>query len=921
MYNDQQKDIINDNSTKLAVFAVAGSGKSTTLAGKVETVLNQGIMPSKIAVITFTNDASDSILKKVESKGLDTQGLMNKTLHGFCYYLLKTCNDFSGEKTPTILSDSEKSFGFHFWKLASVYKNIPSKNYKDWLSFCYNIKAETLQEPDVLIKKEFGMTPDALKQKIIKEEIRDRNSFAYLMYYEYTAWKKSLNQIDFLDIIVESIYALRKADERCLNFIKSKWNYIFVDECQDTNFLVIEVLKLITKPETNVVFLGDIRQCQPEGNNVLLSDGTEVDISKIKVGDKLDSYVRKCGYFRKKFEVDEVAVRKYTGDIFKISVNGKTTSTTDTHKFIAKWNIDKKTSNLHCVYLMRRGNNFRIGWCKLFENTGNFHLSTRSRIENADSWILKIVETKEEASLLESIISTNFGLPLFMFNPVPSNRIYTRKNLDFMWSSLKNNYNRGLLLLKSFNKSELHPFFKYTIKETKQRTTVFETQACNLFPKYMSLPIKISDSVNAHNREWATIDSIEIENVVDLNVYSLSVKDSKTYISNGIGTCNSIYGFNFAKPEYILDYVRRAGFIQKSLNINYRSSEEIVDNANYFIGHYPECNVGGDAISHKGKIGYPVCSIRSTDEIMETDTVVDQITKLVSQDGFTYDDISILYRTHSQSMMLLNWCVNYNIPFQIKSDSKSIFDRPEMKDILAYLKIFNEFSKTKKADFKRIANKPVRYITNSAMDDLDFQDNKVGFGDWFMEKYHRNEKMEILKADIRAYMRRTSEMPLQDQITFVLQEGGVGYQKWWENSENSDKFFDLALYANTLGQLAKSYPTYREFIAQINKIREAIRNSENEGIKFYSIHASKGLEFPVTFILGVCDRMYPFYRAVQEGNRDEEARLFYVASTRPEKRLYYSEILGTLGKIRVKQSPFIDQTYRNVINEDFYSLN
>lgn len=643
MYNDQQKDIINDNSTKLAVFAVAGSGKSTTLAGKVETVLNQGIMPSKIAVITFTNDASDSILKKVESKGLDTQGLMNKTLHGFCYYLLKTCNDFSGEKTPTILSDSEKSFGFHFWKLASVYKNIPSKNYKDWLSFCYNIKAETLQEPDVLIKKEFGMTPDALKQKIIKEEIRDRNSFAYLMYYEYTAWKKSLNQIDFLDIIVESIYALRKADERCLNFIKSKWNYIFVDECQDTNFLVIEVLKLITKPETNVVFLGDIRQ--------------------------------------------------------------------------------------------------------------------------------------------------------------------------------------------------------------------------------------------------------------------------------------SIYGFNFAKPEYILDYVRRAGFVQKSLNINYRSSEEIVDNANYFIGHYPECNVGGDAISYKGKIGYPVCSIRSTDEIMETDTVVDQITKLVSQDGFTYDDISILYRTHSQSMMLLNWCVNYNIPFQIKSDSKSIFDRPEMKDILAYLKIFNEFSKTKKADFKRIANKPVRYITNSAMDDLDFQDNKVGFGDWFMEKYHRNEKMEILKADIRAYMRRTNEMPLQDQITFVLQEGGVGYQKWWENSENSDKFFDLALYANTLGQLAKSYPTYREFIAQINKIREAIRNSENEGIKFYSIHASKGLEFPVTFILGVCDRMYPFYRAVQEGNRDEEARLFYVASTRPEKRLYYSEILGTLGKIRVNQSPFIDQTYRNVINEDFYSLN
>jgi superfamily I DNA/RNA helicase len=120
-------------------------------------------------------------------------------------------------------------------------------------------------------------------------------------------------------------------------------------------------------------------------------------------------------------------------------------------------------------------------------------------------------------------------------------------------------------------------------------------------------------------------------------------------------------------------------------------------------------------------------------------------------------------------------------------------------------------------------------------------------------------------------------------------------------------------------KIASENKDYRGLIKQINEVRKAIKERNTEdGITFTTIHASKGLQYHVCIVLGVCDRLYPFYRAVQENGQEgmeEEARLFYVASTRPIERLYYSEIHGMFGKFKVLPSPFAIQSQRQILGD------
>lgn len=652
-YSDQQLAVINSDAKRLAVLAAAGAGKSHTMVGKVKRFLDEGVPARNIAVITFTNEATDSMIEKLEKMGCDTDGITTKTLHSFCYNLIKLIYNFGGKSNMPKIIQSPDMFMGQFWKLVNnVYDKKEEGKYgsymphRSWANYYENINYWNLQKytPEQLIKETFDCTASEFKKvMMLRKYGLSREAWSLLWYLEYEEWKRSTRQVDFNDLLLVAIRELEKASPKVTNFIKNKYRVIIIDEMQDTNALVVDVLKLITSPETTVIMVGDIRQ--------------------------------------------------------------------------------------------------------------------------------------------------------------------------------------------------------------------------------------------------------------------------------------SIYSFINASPKTIMGYVDYDNFEKLSLQYNYRSSVEIVENGNYFMSHYPSFNLGGDTIPTKPKNGFPVVSFVSEDELVEIQNVAERVEGLISE-GYKHKDICIMYRTNAQAMMILDWCIRKGLPFNIKKDSSSIFDKSEMKDILAYLKIINETDRTKLEDWKRIANKPSRFISNKALEDATGLDSKdIGFGTELLNKYHSDTKLRDFCEQMSVHIRHCKKIPFAQQIDYILLN--IGYERWWNDSDAKDRFFDLRIYSNALKQLACENQTYRGLIKHINDVRKALKERNSaDGITFTTIHSSKGLEWPVCIVLGVCERLYPFYRAVdQEGQAglEEEARLFYVASTRPIERLYYSEIHGKYGTHNAFPSTFVKQTQRQIIENGEYA--
>lgn len=416
------------------------------------------------------------------------------------------------------------------------------------------------------------------------------------------------------------------------------------------------------------------------------------------------------------------------------------------------------------------------------------------------------------------------------------------------------------------------------------------------------------------------IDESQDTNALIIDLLNLLITEDMKITMYG-DLRQAIYSFMNASPKQMISFSQQHGFTEMSLNKNYRSSEEIVRNANTFIRNYPEVNRGGDLVNSKPKFGEMPRAVNSEDELMEHHRIVQLLNDFIAQ-GYKYSDIAILYRTNAQAMLILDHCVENEIPFTIKNDSASIFSRGEMIDLFAYLKIFNSLETTTMADFKRICNKPTRYIANNLWRNLmDFDEDQKGFGHEFFEVTHDNENLNKFSKELYAHYMKARKLSIKEQLEYIRVI--VGYEQWWFKSDYAEGMFDLGIYVNAIQRLAEKYPTYKDLVKHIKKIKRVMKEeNEDEGLRLYTIHGSKGLEFKVCIVIGICDRLYPLYMATEcdsaedKSGFEEEARLFYVASTRPIEQLVYSEIIGKLGNKKVFRSPFIEQIKTTTLIED-----
>ena len=356
----------------------------------------------------------------------------------------------------------------------------------------------------------------------------------------------------------------------------------------------------------------------------------------------------------------------------------------------------------------------------------------------------------------------------------------------------------------------------------------------------------------------------------------------------------SIYGWRGADISNILDFEKDYKNAKTILlEENYRSSSNILELANEVIKN----NSGRKEknLWTSNKEGHPIKYIELQDERSEAKFVVEKIDKLLEK-GFKLSDFAILYRTNAQSRSFEEAFMSRAIPYKLVGGLK-FYDRKEIKDIVGYLRVLE--NPVDNISLKRIINTPRRGIGAATLERLeDYADKTnssifnalVHLDDIELSGRARNS-LQSFKDIIDHLLVRKDHMSLQEFIEEVINYSGYLEELKKEDNiesktriENIQEFVSVAMDFEVHNEEA----TLENFLADVALLSEVDKTSDTTNVvTMMTVHGSKGLEFPVVFMVGMEDGLFPSIRPDDtDKDMEEERRLCYVAITRAEKKLF-----------------------------------
>jgi DNA helicase-2/ATP-dependent DNA helicase PcrA len=357
----------------------------------------------------------------------------------------------------------------------------------------------------------------------------------------------------------------------------------------------------------------------------------------------------------------------------------------------------------------------------------------------------------------------------------------------------------------------------------------------------------------------------------------------------------SIYGFRGADIRNILDFEDTFPETHViKLEQNYRSTQTILDAANGVIRN----NRGQKPKSLWTDLGYgdPIKIRELEDEHAEARYVAGEIQRIVD-DGAARSELAVFYRTNAQSRVLEDTLVRAEIPYQVIGGTK-FYERMEIKDAVAYLTVL--INPQDVGAFTRIVNSPRRGIGSTSLSRVLSFANTMGVSIW--EAASDPEQVPGLGAAaikaIRRFMgtmhvleeRAQSNGPIATLLNEVLRE--TGYLEALEAErtiEAQGRIENLQELVNVAAEYdaGEGDHSLGEFLQQIALIADADTLDDDEGlVTLMTLHNAKGLEYPIVFMIGCEEGVFPHSRALDEGGLEEERRLCYVGITRAERDLY-----------------------------------
>ncbi len=394
---------------------------------------------------------------------------------------------------------------------------------------------------------------------------------------------------------------------------------------------------------------------------------------------------------------------------------------------------------------------------------------------------------------------------------------------------------------------------------------------------------------------YILVDEYQDTNMVQYKLIKLLVNSHNNLCVVGDDD-QSIYGWRGADIRNILDFEKDFNNVEIiKLEQNYRSTQNILKAANQVIAN----NLGRKSKSlwTENKKGDQISVINVDNEYREADKIAEIITDKITDDKKDYKDFAVLYRTNAQSRVLEEKMINNSIPYRLLGGIR-FYERKEIKDLIAYLRTIS--NNRDDVALKRIINVPKRGIGAASITKIE------GFAaqyrmDFFEVTRHVKEMSILSNASAQKVLLFTGlieelrEIAMKNDVYLLLAKviektEYIAYIKDAYSEDADERIENI----NELISKAMSYmknaeePSLDQFLEEVALVADVDNyDQESNSVILMTLHSAKGLEFPVVFLPGLEEGLFPSFRSKDnEEQLEEERRLCYVGITRAREKLY-----------------------------------
>jgi len=375
----------------------------------------------------------------------------------------------------------------------------------------------------------------------------------------------------------------------------------------------------------------------------------------------------------------------------------------------------------------------------------------------------------------------------------------------------------------------------------------------------------------------------------------------------------SIYSFRGADFRNILNFEKdypqaRLVFLEE----NYRSTKNILEAAHSII--IKNANRKEKNLFTQNAAGNPVVLFSAKDEQDEGTFVIEQINRLKKQEGLSFKDFTVLYRTNAQSRAIEESFLRYGFPYKVIGTFK-FYERKEIKDLLSYLRFLQ--NPLDLLSLERIINLPPRGLGKFSAEEY-LKIEKISLSQFTPKKLKALENFQNLISDLR---QTAKILPLSQTLKQIIEKTALRDYLRNGTEEGESRWENV----NELFTVTKKYDPFTPGEGLTAFLEEAALLSNHDEVEtekdvanLMTLHCAKGLEFPVVFIIGCEEGLFPHSRSMLDAwQMEEERRLCYVGVTRAKQHLYltWAQQRNLYGSIQVNPpSRFLFDIPKNLID-------
>ncbi len=528
------------------------------------------------------------------------------------------------------------------------------------------------------------------------------------------------------------------------------------------------------------------------------------------------------------------------------------------------------------------------------ENVKELGLTTNFSIIDSDDTLTIIRRILKELNIDSKQISPN----------------YIRNRISFIKNEMLDDIELSKFFNTTIEKKVVDVYYRYREILSSNNSVDFDDLLLlptNLFAKNKEVLERYQERFR-----YILIDEYQDTNMVQYKFTKLLSGKYRNLFVVG-DSDQSIYAFRQANYLNILNFEKDYPDAKVILlEQNYRSTNTILKAANSVIKNNVK-RKEKNLWSNKGE-GFKIKYLRSYDSRHEVTIVLEEVNNLL-KDGYNYEDIAVLYRANAQGRVFEEELLKKNIPYKIVG-SYYFYNRKEIKDLISYLRLID--NPADEISLRRVINVPKRGIGNTSIEKLESLAREKNI--LLYDALSTPKELEFRK--LIEYLQKESEsLSLTELVDLVLDKTGLLHELETEKGLEAEIRIENLLEFKSITYAFEEQTgniNLNDFLESITLVSDMANHQEDGNvITLMTLHGAKGLEFPIVFMVGMEEGIFPNYKVIGEPEElEEERRLCYVGITRAEDRLYMTNAKRRLiyGQEQINPpSRFINEIERELI--------